>query len=271
MTGIPLSAELAKQRGQRGPLAWGFLAVPVFATFLALALEAAVPAAGGTHLAVSVQPIRSAIRILSIAGNPFAQLFYAIGAAAFFSVEYRHATWRLIVPRRSRGALLAAKMLGFALCAGASLVLLLAGDLAASLVLPLLRGSAIADVPPATLPNLALAFGTSMLELVAFGGTVALLATITRSTLGALLPAFLLSFLLSGMEAMLNISGDSLVMLPLPTLAADAIRSWIAATAENPGASGTSAAIAAAALIGWCILIYGSAALLFRRQDLTTE
>ena len=268
---IPLSAELAKQRGQTGALGWGFLAVPAFATLFALALEVAVPAAAGAHLTASVQPIRSAIRILSLAGNPFAQLFYAIGATAFFAVEYRHATWRLIVPRRSRTALLAAKMLGFGLCAGASLVLLLAGDLVASLVLPLVRGSALADVPPATWPQLARALGTSLLALVAFVGTVALLAVVTRSTLGALLPAFLLSFLLAGMEAMLNISGDALVMLPLPTLAADAIRSWIAATAEYPGASGTSAAIAAACLAGWCVLTYGAAALLFSRQDLTTE
>lgn len=268
---IPVAAELVKQRGQRGALAWGFLAMPAFATFLALALEAAMPTAGGAHLAASVHPIRSAIRIMSIAGNPFAQLFFAIGATAFFAVEYRHATWRLIVPRSSRGALLAAKVIGFGLCAATSLVLLLAGDLAASLILPLVRGVALTDAAPATWPNLALVFVTSLLELLAFGGTVALLATVTRSTLGALLPAFLLSVLLAGLEAMLNISGDALIMLPLPTFAADAIRSWIEATAEDPGASGTSAAIAALCLVGWCVLTYGAAALLFSRQDLTTE
>jgi hypothetical protein len=268
---VPLAAELLKQRGQRGALAWGFLAVPAFATLLALALELAIPAAGGAPLSASVHPIRSAIRILSIAGNPFGQLFYAIGAAAFFAVEYRHATWRQIVPRRGRFALLAAKMLGFALCAAVSLLLLLGGDFAASFILPLTKGLARTDVPPATWANLALAFGTSLLELVALGGTVALLAVVTRSTLGALLPAFLLSFLLAGVEAVLNISGDGLVLLPLPTFAADAIRSWISASPEVPGASAASAALAAGALVGWCALTYGAAALLFSRQDLTTE
>jgi hypothetical protein len=268
---VPLAAELLKQRGQKGALAWGFLAVPAFATLLALALEFAIPSVGGAPLSASVHPIRSAIRILSVAGDPFAQLFYAVGAAAFFALDYRYATWRQIVPRSGRMALLAAKMFGFALCAGASLALLLGGDLAASLILPLTRGLALADVPPATWPNLALAFGTSLLELVALGGTVALLAVVTRSTLGALLPAFLLSFALAGVEAVLNIDGDRLVLLPLPTFAADAIRSWIGASPDAPGASAASAAIAAASLLGWCALTYGAAALLFSRQDLTTE
>ena len=268
---IPLSAELLKQSRQRGAIAWGFLAVPIFATLIALALELAMPSAGGAPLSASVHPIRSGIRVLSIAGNPFAQLFYAVGAAAFFGVEYRHATWRQIVPRSGRGGLLAAKGLGFALCAGASLLLLLGGDLAASLVQPLIRGLALTDAPPATLSRLALAFGTSLLELVALGGTVALLAVVTRSMLGALLPAFILSFALTAAEAALNISGDGLARLPLPTFAADAIRSWISASAEYPGASAGSATIAAVALVGWCVLTYGAAATVFRQQDLTTE
>ncbi|HEX4739177.1 MAG TPA: hypothetical protein VH331_16625 [Allosphingosinicella sp.] len=266
---IPLSAELLKQRRQGAAMAWGFLAVPAFATLFAFGLELVVPAAGGAHVVASVHPLRSAIRAVAIAGDPFAQLFYAVGAAAFFAVDYRYGTWRQIVPRNRRFALLFAKMLGFALCAAASLVLLGAGDLLASLVLPLTRGFALTDVPPATLASLTLAFGTSFLELLALGGTVALLATLTRSTLGALLPAFLLSFLLAGAEALLNLSGNALAALPLPTLAADAVRSWIGG--GDGAASVGAAAIAAAALVGWSVLTYGAAALVFARQDLTTE
>ncbi len=266
---LPLAAELLKQRRQGAPMLWGFLTAPVFATLFAFGLELAMPAGRGAHIAASVHPLRSAIRALSIPGNPFAQLFYALGASAFFAVDYRYATWRLVVPRTGRVSLLLAKAIGFALCATVSVALLTAGDLAASLFLPLTHGFSLSDVPPATPLNLALAFGVSVLELLALGGTVALLAVVTRSTLGALLPAFLFSFLLSAAEALLNVSGDALATLPLPTFAADAVRSWIAG--GEGAASADAAVIGTAALIAWCLLIYGAAAFLFARQDLTTE
>ena len=227
---VPLTAELAKQRGQRAPLAWDFLAVPAFATFLALALEAALPAAGGAHLAASVYPIRSGIRILSLACNPFAQLFYAIGAAAFLTVgSPRDLAADRAAPQPRR----------------------LAGGEDARL--RPLRGREPRFAPrrrsrrqrrPSARPRdrdhrrptrdmaqSGARLPTSSLELVAFGGTVALLAVVTAPPSGLL--CWCWSCVLAGLEAMLNISGDALVTLPLPTFAADAIRSWIDATAEN--------------------------------------
>lgn len=267
---LPLAAELRKQMRARASVLWGFAAVPLFTTFAALVLELAVPASSA-GMESAIHPLRSATRALSVAGNPFAQLLYAVGAAAFFAVEYRYATWRLIVPRAGRGALLGAKALGFGLSAAASLLLVLAGDLLVTLVVPLVRNAAVSDVPPATLPRLGLAFMVSLAELVALGGTAAVLAVTTRSQLGTMLPPFVLSFVLAAAEAMLNLSGESLALLPLPTFAADAVRSWILGSPENPGASGQAAAIAAAALLAWSILTYGAAAFLFARQDLPRE
>ncbi|MBV9931894.1 MAG: hypothetical protein JO013_13250 [Alphaproteobacteria bacterium] len=266
---LPLRAELRKQLRQRGSLVWGFAAVPLFSTFAAFVLELAIPSTAGVGTAV--HPVRSAIRAVSLAGNPVAQLFYAVGAAAFFTVEYRHATWRLIVPRAPRGALFGAKALGFCLLAAASLLLLLAGDLAASLAVPLVRKVAVTDAPPATLAHLGLACAVSLAELVALGGTAALLAVLTRSQLGTLLPVFLLAFFAAGAEAVLNLSGNALAAIPLPTLAADAVRSWLAATPDAPGASSAAAAIGAAVLGLWSVLSYGLAAFLFARQDLARE
>lgn len=265
----PLSAELVKQSGQRALLFWGFAAVPLLATFTAFALESAIPTVGGSPLAASVHPIRSAMRSLGLAGNPVAQLFWAIGASALFTVEYRHATWRHIVPRRGRAALILAKALVFALLAAASLVLLLAGDLLASLVLPLARGLQAVDTPPATPAGLALSFLLSFAELTALSGSVALMAVLTRSTLGAVLPPFLLGFAAAGAMALFTPTGDALARIPVPTFAADGIRSWIWAGAD--GASGASALIAAAWLLGWILLTYGAAILLFSRQDLSAE
>lgn len=262
-----VAAEWLKLARQRGAFFWGFLALPAFLTLVAFALESVAPvAAGGAPLALEVHPLRSAIRALSVAGNPVAQLFLAAGAAAIFAVDYRHSAWRHLVPRRRRSALFAAKAALFAWLAAASLTLLLAGDAAASLVAPLARGFAMTDVAPATPANLALAWLVSWLELVALGGTVALLAIATRSALGAILPAFLLSLAAATLEAGLNLQGDALAMLPLPTLAADAVRAWILG-----GASATGALIAVAALLAWSAATYGGALLLFARQDLAAE
>jgi len=266
---IPLRAELHKQLRQRGSLFWGFAAVPAFSTLAALVLELAVPSTAG--LAAAVHPLRAALRAVSLAGNPVAQLFYALGGAAFFTVEYRHATWRLIVPRAGRGALFGAKALGFCLFAALSLLLLLAGELAVTLAVALARRLAVADAPPATLAHLGLACAVSLAELVALGGTAALLAVATRSPLGTLLPVFLISLFAASAEAVLNLTGDALAAIPLPTFAADAVRSWIAATPDAPGASAAAAAVGAAVLALWSLATYGLAAFLFARQDLARE
>lgn len=266
MSGL-VRAELLKMIRQRGAFFWAFLALPAFLTLIAFALESVAPSApGGAPIAVEIHPIRSAIRALSIAGNPVAQLFYAAGAAAIFAVDYRHSTWRHLVPRRRRPALIAAKAAAFALLAATSLALLLAGDLAASQVAPLARGFASSDAAPATFPNLGLAWLVSWLELVALGGTIALLAIATRSALAAILPAFLLALAAASLAALLNLQGDDLAKLPLPTLAADALRSWIMGIA-----SPAAALAAAAALLAWSATTYGAALFLFARQDLASE
>jgi hypothetical protein len=262
-----VAAELLKLARQRGAFFWGFLALPAFLTLVALALESVAPvAAGGAPLALEVHPIRSAMRALSVAGNPVAQLFFAAGAAAIFAVDYRHSTWRHLVARRRRPALIAAKAAAFALLAAVSLALLLAGDAAASLVAPLARGFAMTDAAPATPANLAVAWLVSWLELVALGGTVALLAVATRSALGAILPAFLLALAAATLQAGLNLQGDDLAMVPLPTLAADALRGWILGDA-----SATAALVGAAVLLAWSAATYGAALFLFARQDLAAE
>jgi hypothetical protein len=262
-----VAAEWLKIVRQRGAFFWGFLALPAFLTLVAFALESVAPvAAAGTPLAIEVHPIRSAMRALSIAGNPVAQLFFAAGAAAIFAVDYRYSTWRHLVPRRRRSALLAAKAAAFASLAAVSLTLILIGDAAASLVAPLARGFAMTDAAPATPVNLALAWLLSWLELVALGGTVAMLAVATRSALGAILPTFLLALAAATLEALLNLHGDALAMLLLPTLAADALRDWILG-----GTSAGAALVAAAALLAWSAATYGTALYLFARQDLAAE
>jgi hypothetical protein len=263
---VPLRAELLKQSRQRALLFWGFAALPLFLTLIALALEAVVPGVGGSPLSVEVHPIRSAMRALSVGGNPIAHLFFATGAAGIFCVEYRHASWRHIVPRAGRTGLMTAKLAAYVLFIAASLAAFLAGDLLASLAPALARGMTIVDAPPATLAGLAGSLLVSFVELLALGAVVALMAVLTRSTLGAIFPAFLLSLGAASIEAFLALDGDRLAMVPLPTFAADAVRSWIMG-----GASGQGALLGGAVLAAWVASPFAAALLVFRRQDLGEE
>ncbi len=271
MTAVPLRAELLKQSRQRALLFWGFLAVPMFATLAAFALELSIANARSLGAALEVHPIRSAMRQVAVGGNPVAQLFFAIGAAGLFTVEYRYSSWRHIVPRCSRPRLMLAKLAAFALLAALSLTLVCAGDGLASLILPLTRGVAMTDVPPATLAALLAAWLTSWLELMALAGLVALMAVTTRSTLGAVLPPFLLSMAAAFAESYFVSGSGVLAPVPIPTFAADSIRAWLWSQGAESAAFAPGALIGVIVLLAWIAAGFGPAMLIFQRQDLAQE
>lgn len=266
-----IAAEFLKLSRQRALLFWGFFAIPVLMTALAFVLESAAPTANGLRLGTGIHPLRSAMRAVTIAGNPIAQLCFAIGASAIFSVEYRHSAWRHVVPRAGRTALLFAKALTYLVFAGVSLLTIASGDLLASLFAHVTLGVPSSDVAPATIGGLTLAFSVSFAEMLTLGGIVALMAVLTRSTLGAILPPFFFSFGVATAEALITPTGDELARIPLPTCAADAIRSWIWSEPENLGATSSSALLAAAVLLTWILVPPILAAIIFRRQDLSAE
>ena len=271
MTGLPIGAELLKQSRQRVLLFWGFLAVPMFATLAAFALELSMAGAHSLAAALEVHPIRSAMRAVAIGGNPIAQLFFAIGAAALFTVEYRYSSWRHVVPRCSRPRLMLAKLAVFALLAALSLALICAGDGLASLVLPLTKGVPMTDAPPATAAALLAAWLTSWLELMALAGLVALMAVGTRSTLGAILPPFLLSMAAAFAESYFVSASGVVAPVPLPTFAADSIRAWLWSQGPEAAAFAPGALIGAIVLPIWILASFGVAMAIFQRQDLAEE
>jgi ABC-2 type transport system permease protein len=267
----PLGAELLKQSRQRALLFWGFFAVPLFATFFAFLLEVSAARSSALLASAEIHPIRSMMRAVGVGGNPLAQLFFAIGAAALFAVEYRHSSWRHIVPRCSRPALMLAKLEAFAILAAASLLLACAGDAIANLILPVFRGVAMSDSAPATFAGLLLAWLTSWAELMALAGSVAFMAVATRSTMGAILPPFLLSLGSSLAESYFIDSSGPPMPIPLPTFAGDAVRAWIWAQGTEASAAAPGAAIGAAVLLAWTVISFGAALSLFQRQDLAQE
>jgi hypothetical protein len=271
MSSLPIGAELLKLSRQRAILFWGFLVVPMFATLAAFALELSMAGAHSLAAALEVHPIRSAMRAVALGGNPVAQLFFATGAAGLFVVEYRYSAWRHIVPRCSRPRLMLAKLAAFAFLAAGSLVLVCAGDGLASLVLPLTRGVAMTDSPPATLAALLAALLTSWFELMALAGLVALMAAATRSTLGAILPPFLLSMAAAFAESYFISASGVPSPVPLPTFAADSIRAWLWSQGPDSAAFAPGALIGAIVLPLWTAISFGAAMIIFQRQDLAEE
>jgi ABC-2 type transport system permease protein len=246
---------------------WGFLAVPLLMTIAAIFLASTPLRTGPALDQLQVHPIRSGMRALAIAGNPMAQLLFAIGAAAIFGVEYRYQSWRHIVPRASRSALLGAKIVVLFSFSAAALALLAVGDLLSNLILPLVAGVRMSDLPTIGFLNWLLTFGTSLLELLALGGTVALITVITRSSTTAIVAAFLLSMAASALGLFLERQGPPF-LLPVPTLAADALRYWIWSFDSS---SPLRPIVALSMLVAWPLATYSAALLIFSKQDLSTE
>lgn len=257
-------AELTKLSRQRGAAFWGFLAIPLLMTIITCALASVGNPGGGI---AEVRGVRSLLRSLSVAGNPIGQLFYAVGAAAIFAVEYRHAGWRHLVPRRSRSALMLAKFAAWTILCAVSLALVAAGDLFANLILPWLRGSSpvIADWSGAAPGAILLMALLALTELAILGGTVALVTVVTRSAMPAILVPFLAALACAAAQTQFSGTG-----IPLPAFAADTLRAIIAAPFES-GAPQANILVEIAILAGWLAATIGLSFAWFERQDLTSE
>jgi hypothetical protein len=264
---LSIRAEALKLSRQRAGLFWGFVFIPAFMILLGLMFGGAFLKPPPGAVVSDVHLVRSVARTLSIGGNPMAQLFYAIGAAAIFAVEYRYSGWRHLVPRASRESLMLSKFAAFALFAAFSLLLAAAGTALVMMLVPLVQGLRPAtDIAAGAGMFILLSFLVSFAELMALAATVALVAVVTRSTMGAILVPFLLSLVSAAAGAYL---GDSVRDLPLPIFAADALRQWIASAPGTP--LDRTALIGLATLIAWTAGGLGLAIALFRRQDLVSE
>jgi ABC-2 type transport system permease protein len=266
-----IRAEILKLSRQRAALSWGFLFIPAFTMLVTCVLVGGgpPPSAAG-HAINAIQPVHSAARALSVGGNPIAQLFYAIGAAAIFAVEYRYSGWRHLVPRASRWSLLLSKFATFALFAAASLALVAVGDALVTAVLPFGLGSkpVMTDISAASGTILILSFLVSLAELLVLAGLVALVAVSTRSAMGAIIAPFLLSLAATMVESYLAGSGGAAI--PLPTFAGDAVRLWLTSGTGSPELA-RSALVGLVTLIGWGLTSVALTIAVFSRQDLVSE
>src|SRR5262245_24707400 len=110
-----LRSEILKLTKNRWSMFWAFGFVPLFTLVIGLLFETFVRTTGNGPLANVTSPMNATLDGLSAFNNSFLQIFPIAGAAILFAGEYRWETWRAILPRNQRSAILVAKMLAFAL------------------------------------------------------------------------------------------------------------------------------------------------------------
>ncbi|MBP1850217.1 hypothetical protein [Rhizobium halophytocola] len=257
-------AELLKLFRQPSILFWGFLAPPLAAILFKAALEGMVFLRAGRTLGGG-DLLQSAARSLAISGNSVAQLLFAIAISTVFFAEYRHATWRLMVPRAARGALWAAKLLACLTCLGASLIVAAAGDLATNILFALTGAGGLASliVDPGGLPLLAGQFCISLAELAVLAAVVSAITIIARSMIAAVISAFLLAL---GATAVQVYLAGKLPVVPMPYYGAQALRNWL-----SSGADAVIGANGLLVLAVWLVVPAVVGYVAFQRQQLAVE
>ncbi|WP_414833178.1 hypothetical protein [Afifella sp. YEN Y35] len=258
-----ISAEVLKLLRQPGMLFWGFLSVPAAALAFKITLESFFFLRSGHLPPARADALLSAAQSLSIAGNPIAQLLYAIGVSSVFYVEYRFSTWRNLVPRAGRIPLLAAKFVVCLLCMVIGLILTVAGDMILNTALGLLGTGNRTSIHASGVFVLSGAFVIAFLELASVAAIVATLTIIFRSMIAAVVPVFLVGVACAMVQAYF---GAAIATVPMPSFAADAARAWLFAGAE--GAYGLTGF---GTLLAWLLAAMGAGSLVFWRQSLNTE
>jgi ABC-2 type transport system permease protein len=221
------------------------------------------------------EPVDLAMNGLASGGNLFAEMLLIVGAAFLFAGEYRWETWRAILPRTDRAAVMSAKMLVFCVAAFSSLVASgLAGLLAgfASVAASQLRPS----WPDASGSMIALGAAinllASMLQILTMAALSAVVAVMTRSLLAAVIAPTVAHAGFELVAARINLTDADVLSVLAPSVAANTLRELAAYLLGDPDAIVTPlAAPGLMALAAWVVLLFGLAIALFRRQDLPRE
>jgi hypothetical protein len=256
-----VGAELKKFVAQRGLFMAAVFIVPAFATLIKILMQVVVfRRVGQSNLGSSVDLVAEASRSFGLSGNTLAHLFFALGVASIFVVDYRFSTWRHFVPRRSRSQLWLAKFLAACCCLILSLLLVTFSDLFVTMLVMAVDGTVL--TPLAGLEQLFLLFSVAVLELLALVSVTALLTVLFRSSMAAVLIAFLLTLGSVLVQAYLGAGQD---LWWLPSIAANDLRILVTSSASS------GAVTPLAALLAWTIVPGVLGLALFNRQELATE
>lgn len=260
-----LPTEMLKLVRQPGILFWGFLVVPLIAVVLKFAIDSFLYLRMGHRAAADTDLFLSAAKSLSLSGNSLGHLLFGLGVASVFFLEYRYATWRLLVPRHARFELYAAKWLVCLIWLFLGLVIVAVGDMVRTLLFSVLngQGGGTLMLPAGSFSLLLAAGGIAFLELAVLASFVAAVVIIFRSMIAAVFSAFLLAIGATLLQLYLGADADR---LPLPSYAAQALRDWLLA-----GGSAGAALLGLAVLVGWLVVLTGLGLGVFSRQQLAVE
>ncbi len=260
-----LSGEFLKILRQPWVLFWGFLFVPAFALLVRFLLEGFVYMRSGQFSAADADLALSAAKTLSFSGNALAHLFYAIGIGTIFVTEYRTATWRLLIPRCRRPAVLAAKVITCMLLVAIGLLLAVAGDMALTAGFSVLSGKGLGTLTVSASGSAVLlgAYILAAVELTVLILLVGGLTIITRSLIGPVILPFALALFASMLQLYL---GADAMQLPLSSYAAETVRNWLL---DMPGSMPPATGMLVLGL--WLAGLATLTGLAFGRQEFSSE
>jgi ABC-2 type transport system permease protein len=271
-----LRSEILKLTKNRWSMFWAFGFVPLFTLAMGILVETFLrSSASAGPLANVTAPLNSALDGLSAFNNVFLQIFPIAGAAILFAGEYRWETWRAILPRNERSAVLLAKLIAFALAVAAGILLsgffgwlVAVYDLIVLGATPHWPRAGAGDVILA----LFIAFGGSFLQVMASAALVMFTAIVSRAMIASIIAPFMILIALALAASRVRLPGADLSAAGFPSIAGTSIDQMARATLGDPDAIGVHLAVpGAGALLLWCIVLAVGALLLFSRQDLSRE
>jgi ABC-type transport system involved in multi-copper enzyme maturation permease subunit len=211
------------------------------------------------------------------AASPLTQLFCLVGVATLFAAEHQWGTWRLLVTRQPRAAVMLAKI-----CVYVAGCVLCTGGIGAAGILSAIA-SRVIDHRMDGLWNetwwiasarVVGAWIASVLELLVGGAVAAAAAILLRSTVATLLAPLLLGaaqlLITSRLSSDAAFHPTAAVLVGLPGQSARVLQLFIAGAHDMNGATigAASALLATASLVGWAAAGFGAALWLFEKRDL---
>jgi ABC-2 type transport system permease protein len=269
MIGQAFGAELFKLWRNRWSLFWAFGFMPVFGLVAGLIEETSVRAYVGDLLPYA-DPLRYAYAGLGTTQSSLFQVFAIVGAAILFAGEYRWETWRAILLRTDRTAIMIAKLLLFALAASVSILASGAGRFLVGLYDAMLTGQA--DAPSEPWLGLLTGFGGALLQLMLTGALVMLVSVLSRSLMAAIVAPLVILVAIDLTAIRFRIETGELWLAALPNFAGRAIHESGLLLLGEPDAIGVHLAVPGAiAMMLWTAVLAIFAIVVFQRQDLSRE
>lgn len=278
MIGIA-QAELLKMLRHRG--IWGLVwIIPIGLVVLwliatALHFSHAMPSRGPKVPINAAQWIDGTAMTWKFASNSFGRYLVAGFAALVFAGEYGWSTWKLIVPHRSRGTLIAAK---YAVVTGLELIAFLLAAVI-GIVISLIDSVLVGEPIPngVTLGGLVAAhatgFATALPPILLTIGYTATAAIFFRSTMAAVIVG-IVAITMERLAATFAMLIPKWVLLVLPSVYLDNLQSWIAMGHGAPvmladGPIELGWLVSAVVLVAWTLGLVALTHTQFKRQDLT--